>query len=157
MAKAKPRAKPKAKPKAKATAKKPTAKKAPAKKAPAKRPAGPVLRAIRSVIYTVDDLARAKQFYATALGREPYFDQPFYVGFDVDGQELGLDPDVSTRKPGPGGALAFWRVDDLTATWNALTTSGGQPLEPPHNVGGSTAVAVIADPFGNYVGLIQTD
>lgn len=119
-------------------------------------PAGPVLRKLRSVIYQVTDLPRAKTFYAALLGREPYFDKPFYVGFDVDGQELGLHPDTSRIPPGPGGAIAYWRVDDLYTSWEHVLAHGAEPVEPPHNVGENTDVAIVADPFGNYIGLIQT-
>ena len=154
--KAKPKAKTptKAKPKAKASAPKP------AKPQPMLGHAAllPVLRSIRSVIYKVNDLAKAKAFYASALGRQPYFDQPFYAGFDVDGQELGLDPDVSTLSPGPGGAVAYWKVSDIHAVWTRLTTElGGRPISLPHNVGGEILTATVADPFGNLVGLIQID
>jgi len=132
----------------------------PVKKKPVAKPAakakGPQLRAIRSVIYQVSDLARGKAFYAALLGRAPYFDQPFYVGFDVDGAELGLDPDTSNRAPGPGGSVAYWRVDDISASWEHAIANSAQPLEPPHDVGGPK-VAIVSDPFGNYVGLIQSD
>ena len=121
----------------------------------AKPAVGPNLRKLRSVIYTVGDLARAKAFYQALLGRAPYFDQPFYVGFDIDGQELGLDPDVRNRKPGPGGAVGYWKVDDISASWEFAIANNAEPLEPPHAVGEDTSVAVVADPFGNYVGLIQ--
>jgi predicted enzyme related to lactoylglutathione lyase len=114
------------------------------------------LRSLRSTIYKVDDLAKAKAFYTAALGREPYFDEPFYVGFQVDGQELGLDPDVSTQKPGPGGAVAYWRVDDIAAACALLQGHGGAAVEPPHEVGGGIQVAIVADVCGNLVGLIQT-
>lgn len=118
----------------------------------------PVLRSIRSVIYKVTDLPIAKQFYAAALGRQPYFDEPFYVGFDVDGQELGLDPDVSTRGPGPGGGIAFWKVSDIHAVWARLTEElGGTPDTAPHGVGGDILMATVGDPSGNLVGLIQID
>src|SRR5882672_4852266 len=114
-------------------------------------PAGPVLRKLRSVIYTVADLPRAKSFYGAVLGRQPYFDQPYYVGFDIDGQELGLDPDTKNRKPGPGGAVAYWRVDDISESWVFSISNGADPLEPPHAVGEGISVAVVADPFGNYI------
>ncbi len=131
------------------------AKPAEAAKPPPAKPAGPALRAIRSVIYQVTDLSRAKSYYGALLGKKPYFDEAFYVGFDIDGQELGLDPDTSRRAPGPGGAIAYWRVADLYAAWEHALSQGGDPIEPPHNVGKDTDVAIVADPFGNYVGLIQ--
>ncbi len=159
---AKSRAKKAAKTKAKAT---PKAKKAAPKTAKAaahgkpiakaKAPTGPVLRSLRSVICIVDDLGRAKDFYRGLLGRAPYFDQPFYVGFEVDGQELGLDPDTSSRKPGPGGAVGYWRVDDIAATWQHALELGARPVSLPNNVGGGIQVATVSDPFGNLIGLIQ--
>ncbi len=118
----------------------------------------PVLRSIRTVIYKVGDLATAKTFYAAALARQPYFDEPFYAGFDVDGQELGLDPDVAQQPPGPGGTVAYWKVSDIHAVWTRLTTElGGRGVEEPHSVGDAILTAVVADPFGNLVGLIQID
>jgi predicted enzyme related to lactoylglutathione lyase len=148
-------AKAKKKPVARRAGSKTPAKALPVVKPTPAKPSGPELRALRSVIYQVSNLPRAKAFYAAMLGRTPYFDQPFYVGFDVEGAELGLDPDVSNRGPGPGGAVAYWRVDDISASWEHAIASGGEPLEPPHDVGGPK-VAVVSDPSGNYVGLIQT-
>lgn len=156
MAKPKAKTRAKAKPKAKA---KPARKKAKAKRAEpmlSHTALLPVLTSLRTVIYKVDDLAKAKAFYTSALGRPPYFDEPFYVGYDVDGQELGLDPDVSRQAPGPGGAVAYWKVPDIHAVWARLTTElGGAPIELPHNVGGEILVAVVGDPFGNLIGLIE--
>lgn len=155
----------------KAPAKKPPAKKKqPAAKRPAtkKQPAAsiglsmghtallPVLTGIRSVIMKVPDLERAKKFYQSAVGKPPYFDQPFYVGFDIDGQELGLDPDLTTSKPGPGGAVAYWKVIDIFAVFDRLTRDlGGTSVDEPHDVGGGIKVGMLADPFGNLIGLIQ--
>jgi predicted enzyme related to lactoylglutathione lyase len=115
-----------------------------------------VLNGIRSVIINLPDLEAAKKFYQSALGKPPYFDQPYYVGFDVDGQELGLDPDLSTGKPGPGGAVAYWKVVDIFAVFDRLTGDlGATAVDEPHDVGGGIKVGTLADPFGNLVGLIQ--
>ena len=138
------------------TARKKPARKQPARKKPArKKSAGPELHALRSCIYQVDDLVRAKEFYTQAIGKQPYFDEPYYVGFDVDGSELGLDPDVSKRKPGAGGAIGYWRVADINATWTHLTSIGALSIELPHAVGVDVQTSIVADPFGNYIGLIQ--
>jgi predicted enzyme related to lactoylglutathione lyase len=115
------------------------------------------LLGLRTVVYEVTDLPRARAWYAALLGIEPYFEQPYYVGYDIDGAELGLDPDTSQRKPGPGGAIAYWKVDDLYSSWEFSMMNGADPLEPPHNVGKGTDVAIVADPFGNYIGLIQIE
>jgi predicted enzyme related to lactoylglutathione lyase len=156
MAKAKAKAKTKTKAKAKKLApKQAVAKKPAAAKTSSTPPAGPVVRGLRTVIYKVDDLARAKTFYSTVTGRAPYFDQPFYVGYDVDGFELGLDPDLSARGPGAGGSCTYWRVDDIAASHGFLVALGAKSLSAPHNVGGTIQVAELADPFGNLVGLIQ--
>ena len=154
-AKAKPatKAKPAAKPLSVAKAKPPTKAK-PALPA-VHRPTGPVLRSVRSVIFQVDDLEKAKAFYSAALGRAPYFDQPFYVGYDVDGQELGLDPDSSKARPAAGGAVAYWKVDHIANSWDFMLSLGGRAISPPHSVGDDIQMATIADPFGNLVGLIQ--
>jgi len=175
-AKAKPKAssKPKATSKARAkpvaTKKKPAAKKAPANRAPrtttkrapahpavaaAPRVVGPYLQSLRTCIYQVYDLALAKEFYSQALGKDPYFDEPFYVGFEVDGHELGLDPDTSKRPPGGSGVIGYWRVEDINAAWQHLTTIGATSIELPHAVGVDLQVSIVADPFGNYIGLIQ--
>ncbi len=134
----------KAKPRAKA---KPAKKKSAAKKtkriAPNPAPTGPELRGLRSCIYQVDDLVRAKEFYRQALGKEPYF-----------GTELGPDPDVSKRRPG-GGTIGYWRVADVNATWTHLTSIGDQSIELPHAVGVDPQTSIVADPFGNFIGLIQ--
>jgi len=110
---------------------------------------------LRTVIYHVPDLSRARAWYAAAFGAEPYFDEPFYVGFNIGGFELGLDPDVSRVKAGEGGAAAYWGVRELAAAHDAFVASGATVLEPPHEVGGGIKVAMYADPFGNAIGLIE--
>ena len=62
---------------------------------------------LRTVVYQVGDLGRAKEWYGAALRIAPYFDQPFYVGYNVGGFELGLHPADGALPPGPGGAVAW--------------------------------------------------
>jgi predicted enzyme related to lactoylglutathione lyase len=110
---------------------------------------------LRTAIYPVDDLARAKAWYAELLGTEPYFDEPFYVGFNIGGFELGLNPDLSKAKPGPGGAVAYWGVLDAEAAFARALGHGAGEHEPPQEVGGGIKVATISDPFGNLLGIIE--
>jgi predicted enzyme related to lactoylglutathione lyase len=110
---------------------------------------------LRTVIYRVGDLDRAKAWYHEAFGVEPYFDQPFYVGFQVGGFELGLDPDTAEGGPGPGGSTAYWGVSEIEAEFDRLVALGASPLSPIRDVGGGIRVAIVADPFGNPIGLIE--
>jgi predicted enzyme related to lactoylglutathione lyase len=114
-----------------------------------------MLLGLRTVIYKVPDLARAKAWYSTTFGITPYFDEPFYVGFSVGGFELGLDPDVTKQKPGPGGAVAYWGVRDLAGALAALIARGVIVRSPLQDVGEGILVATIEDPFGNPIGLIE--
>ena len=114
-----------------------------------------MLLGLRTVIYKAPDLARAKAWYRDLFGLTPYFDEPFYVGFNVGGYELGLDPDAQGQPPGPGGAVAYWGVDDLATALQRLTAGGAEVVSPLQDVGGGIRVATIRDPFGNVIGLIE--
>jgi predicted enzyme related to lactoylglutathione lyase len=81
--------------------------------------------------------------------------EPFYVGFSVGGFELGLDPDVTRQKPGPGGAVAYWGVRDLAGALAALIARGVTVRSPLQDVGEGILVATIEHPFGNPIGLIE--
>jgi len=111
-----------------------------------------MIRGLRTVIYHVTDLAQAKSWYTEVIGHAPYFDQPFYVGYEVGGFELGLVPD---GKPGPGGTVAYWSVADAAETLQRLQTMGASVREPLQDVGEGIKVAAIADPFGNTLGIIE--
>ena len=111
---------------------------------------------IRSAIYFVADLAQAKAWYTDVFEVEPYFDEPFYVGFRIGESELGLDPDDQAGTPGPGGVIAYWGVADVAAALARIEAEIGTPvIEPIRDVGGGIKLAVVADPFGNAVGLIE--
>lgn len=114
-----------------------------------------MIKGLGTVIYGVPELNRAKAWYAKAFQQEPYFDQPFYVGFNVSGYELGLDPDPTDGKPGPGGGVAYWRVDHIEAAVQHFVSVGASVVAPVRDVGGDIKVATVADPFGNRIGLIE--
>lgn len=107
---------------------------------------------LRTVIYPAPDLEEAKDWYARALGFAPYFDQPFYVGFSVQGFELGLLPDAI---PSTSGAQAYWGVADIEAAVQHLQDIGASILDPIADVGEGIRVAAVSDPFGNRFGLIE--
>jgi predicted enzyme related to lactoylglutathione lyase len=111
-----------------------------------------MLLGLRTAIYPVDDLARAKVWYEQVAGVKPYFDQPFYVGFSVGGFELGLLPD---GKPGAGGPQPLWGVADAQEAFKRLLSLGATELEPVTEVGEGIKVAAVKDPFGNRLGIIE--
>jgi len=110
---------------------------------------------LRTVIYHVPDLQRAKAWYSSAFGVQPYFDEPFYVGFNIGGFELGLDPDTKGVKPGPGGSVAYWGVQNAEEAVAHFTRSGASLKSPIQDVGEGIRVATVVDPFGNLMGLIE--
>jgi predicted enzyme related to lactoylglutathione lyase len=110
---------------------------------------------LRTVVYQVSDLERAKAWYRSLLGIDPYFDQPFYVGFNVGGFELGLHPADESHRPGPGGAVPYWGVTRMSDAWERVQKLGAAAVESPHDVGEGIQVATIKDPFGNLIGLIE--
>lgn len=112
-----------------------------------------MFKKLRSVIYHVADLAAAKEWYSKATGVKPYFDEPFYVGFDINGCELGLDPDISAIVTG-NQSVSYWAVDDTEAAAKKLVGFSGTLVQPKTNVGGDIHVPIVADPFGNHIGLI---
>lgn len=112
------------------------------------------LHGLRTVVYMVPDMAAAKEWYCSAFGIQPYFDEPFYIGFNVGGYELGLHPgDAHDTPPGVGGSV-YWGVDDVQQAYDALIAAGATSLEKPSDVGGDIVVASVRDPWGNPVGVI---
>lgn len=114
-----------------------------------------MIKGLATVIYPAPDLEQAKAWYATAFKQQPYFDQPYYVGFNIGGYELGLDPNQTISEPGAAGGVAYWRVADLTQAMDHFLASGARQIAPPQDVGDGIKVATIADPFGSVIGLIE--
>ena len=113
-----------------------------------------MFKKLRTVIYHVDDLQKAKEWYTEMTRVVPYFDEPFYVGFNINGFELGLDPDFEDVERG-AQAVAYWQVDDIESTVRKFTNAGALLSSKIKEVGAGIKVAVILDPWGNAVGLIQ--
>ena len=109
---------------------------------------------LRTAIYHVPDIAKGREWYSSILGFAPYFDEPFYVGFNVGGYELGLQPDDSATKP-VDGVVAYWGVDDAATALKHLLDQGATLHEDVQDVGGDIKVATVRDPFGNVFGVIE--
>jgi predicted enzyme related to lactoylglutathione lyase len=112
-----------------------------------------VFQGLRTTIYYVTDVIAAKNWYSTVLGVAPYFDEPFYVGFNIGGFELGLHP-IREQQNNTQGVSTYWGVDDVQKVFAMLVDAGATPHEAPQNVGGDIMVATVLDPWGNKLGII---
>jgi predicted enzyme related to lactoylglutathione lyase len=108
---------------------------------------------LRTTIYRVSDITKAKAWYSEVLGFPPYFDEVFYVGFNVGGFELGLQPIEGTEIPGET-VITYWGVEDAHAAFQRLRGLGAVSHEEPTEVGGGIVVATVKDPWGNLLGVI---
>jgi predicted enzyme related to lactoylglutathione lyase len=114
---------------------------------------GSATHAIKTVLHPVSDLTRAKAVYAALLGVAPQADTPYYVGFEAEGQHIGLVPGGGPQ--GMTSPVAYWDVADIEAKLAELTAAGATVKEPAHDVGGGRLVATVTDPDGNVLGLLQ--
>jgi predicted enzyme related to lactoylglutathione lyase len=112
---------------------------------------GSSTQGIKTVLHPVSDLSKSKPVYTALLGVEPSADAEYYVGYDAEGQHIGL-------VPGGGGMtspVAYWHVSDIEAKLAEVTAAGAKVNESPRNVGGGRLVASFTDPDGNVLGLVQ--
>ena len=110
---------------------------------------------LRTAIYKVSDIDKAKEWYSKILNIQPYFDEPFYVGFNVGGYELGLQPEEVLSASKSEGVNAYWGVEDVKGVYKKLLSLGGISFEEPTDVGGGITVATVKDPWGNVFGIIH--
>lgn len=115
----------------------------------------PMFLGLMNATYQAKNLDAAKAWYVKALGVQPYFDQPFYVGFNVHGYELGLVPETTAGEKRVAAGVAYWRVEDARAVYQRLIELGATSREPVQDVGGDILVGTVHDPFGNVLGVIQ--
>jgi predicted enzyme related to lactoylglutathione lyase len=108
---------------------------------------------IKTVLHPVSDLTKAKALYAALLGVMPQSDSPYYVGFEAEGQQIGLVP--SGGPQAMTSPVAFWHVADIEAKLAEVTAAGATVKEPAHEVGGGRLVATVTDTDGNVLGLLQ--
>jgi predicted enzyme related to lactoylglutathione lyase len=108
---------------------------------------------IKTVLHPVSDVDKAKAVYTALLGIEPQTDTPYYVGYDVAGQHIGLVPGGGPQ--GLTSPVAYWHVDDIEGKLAEITAAGGQVKDAPNEVGGGRVVASFTDIDGNVLGLVQ--
>lgn len=109
---------------------------------------------LRTTIYKVGNIDNAKEWYSKAFGVKPYFDEPFYVGFNIGGYELGLQPEEKEHVEKGDSVLSYWGVNNVEEAFNHLLKLGATEHEKPQNVGGEIIVATVKDPWENIIGFI---
>ena len=109
---------------------------------------------IRTIVFPVKDLTRAKTLFGTLVGAAPYADEAYYVGFRVGDQEIGLDPNGHGQ--GMTGPVGYWHVEDIEKSLELLLDAGAQTQQAIRDVGGGKLVATVTDPDGNVIGLVQS-
>jgi predicted enzyme related to lactoylglutathione lyase len=105
---------------------------------------------IKTVLHPVSDLEKAKTVYTALLGMEPQSDAPYYVGYEAEGQQIGLVPNSTMTSP-----VAYWHVADIEAKLAEVTAAGATIKDAPRDVGGGRLVATFTDPDGNVLGVLQ--
>jgi predicted enzyme related to lactoylglutathione lyase len=105
---------------------------------------------IKTVLHPVSDLTKAKAVYTALLGVQPQSDTPYYVGYEAEGQQIGLVPNGDMTSP-----VTYWHVSDIEAKLAEVTAAGAVVKEPTRNVGGGRLTATFTDPDGNVLGLLQ--
>jgi predicted enzyme related to lactoylglutathione lyase len=108
---------------------------------------------VKTILHPVSDLAKAKAVYAALLGVEPMADSAYYVGFEAEGQQIGLVPNGGPQ--GMTSPVAYWHVADIEAKLAEVTAAGATLKESPRDVGEGRLVATFTDPDGNVLGLIR--
>ncbi len=109
---------------------------------------------LRTTVYKVSDINEAKLWYAKAFQVEPYFDEPFYVGFKVAGYELGLVEDDVPAADKTANVIAYWGVENIEQEVKRFIGLGAAEDTIPTNVGGEIVIASVKDPWENVIGLI---
>ena len=114
----------------------------------------PNIIGLRTTIYKVGDIEKAKKWFTKAFEIEPYFDETFYVGFDIGGYELGLLPEGNPTTEKTESVVTYWGVNEIEKVYHHFLESGASENEKPQSVGGPLMVATVKDPWGNVIGLI---
>src|SRR5438309_1605369 len=107
-------------------------------------------KGVKTVIYPVKDIAKAKELFKVLLGVEPYADEAYYVGFKIGDQDIGLDPNGHKH-----GTTPYYDVDDIKKSLQTLLDAGAQSVQDVKDVGGGKLIAIVKDADGNIIGLTQ--
>ena len=108
---------------------------------------------IKTIIFPVRDLAAAKKMYGQMLGVEPYADAPYYLGYKIDDQDVGFDPNGHSK--GMTGPVGYFHVDDIEGTLSRMVEAGAEIVQEVNDVGGGRLIDSVKDADGNMFGPLQ--
>lgn len=122
-----------------------------------------MLRGMTTFVLTADEPSEAADWYATALGVEPYFRRDddagaAYVELRLGDHEHELGIMRRSYAPWAGGlgtSTTYWAVDDVHVAIDRLVELGATTHEPIVERGPGYVTASIVDPFGNVLGLME--
>jgi lactoylglutathione lyase len=109
---------------------------------------------LRTTIYKVGDINKAKEWYEKAFATQPSNIENYYVGFNIGGFELGLQPESEPTPVKAESVISYWGVDNIQESYDSLIELGATENEAPCSVGSDIITATVKDPFGNIIGLI---
>lgn len=109
---------------------------------------------LRTTIYKVGNIQAAREWYGKVFETQPYFDEPYYVGFNIGGYELGLQPEDKPVTDKVESVVTFWGVEDVNNAFEDFIASGATAYQKPQDVGEGIIVATLKDPWKNIIGLI---
>src|SRR5258707_5853287 len=107
-------------------------------------------KGIKTIIYPVKDVAEAKTLFRNLLGVERYSDQPYYIGFKIGDQDIGLVPKGNNE-----GMTAFYHVDNIKNSLQILLDAGAEIIQDIKDVGKGRLIASAKDKDDNLIGLIE--
>ena len=107
----------------------------------------------KTILHPVTDLEKAKAVYTALLETGPSADSPYYVGYDVAGQHIGLVPAGGPQSL--SSPVAYWHVSDIEAKLAEVTAAGGTVKDAIREVGNGRRVATFTDADGNVLGILQ--
>jgi len=109
---------------------------------------------LRTTVYIVPNMEEAKAWYTKAFQTDPYFDELYYIGYNIGGYELAIQPGEAAKKTSSENVLTYWGVEDIKAQYDYFLSLGATSHEAPSNVGGELMIASVRDPWDNVIGLI---
>jgi len=109
---------------------------------------------LRTTTYKVNDIQKATEWYSKAFETHPYFNEPFYVGFNIKGYELGLQPEENPTLNKIESVVSYWGVENIQENFDRLIELGATENEKPYNVGREIMTSILKDLVGNIIGLI---